>query len=102
MVSRSAFDLVSENLEDLICFARQPDQVSLIPLCAMPQKLQRKYGLARVRVEDFPEASAGRMVLACLDGLPLDPSSESLLKPLIEILDRLGAGENEDAISLAS
>ena len=102
VVSRSAFDLVSENLEDLICFARQPDQVSLIPLCAMPQKLQRKYGLARVRVEDFPDASAGRMVLACLDGLPLDPSSESLLKPLIEILDRLGEGENEDAISLAS
>ena len=41
-------------------------------------------------------------MLACLDGLPLDPSSESLLKPLIGILDRLGAGESEDAISLAS
>ena len=102
VISRSAFDLVSDNIEDLICFARQPDHLSLLPLCALPQKLQRKYGLTRVRVDDFPEASAGRMVLASLDGLPLDPSSESLLKPLVGILKRLGQEDNEDPVSLAS
>jgi hypothetical protein len=42
------------------------------------------------------------MVLASLDGLPLDPSSEALLKPLVKILDRLGEGDNEGAYSLAS
>ena len=46
----------------------------------MPQKLA-EVRLGVGTVEDFPDASAGRMVLACLDGLPLDPSSESLLKP---------------------
>ena len=102
VISRSAFDLVSDDIEDLICFARQPDHLSLLPLCALPQKLQRKYGLTRVRVDDFPEASAGRMVLASLDGLPLDPSSESLLKPLVGILKRLGQEDNEEPVSLAS
>ena len=102
VISRSAFDLVSDSIEDLICFARQPDQLSVVPLCALPQKLQRKFGLTLVRVDDFPEASAGRMVLATLDGLPLDPSSEALLKPLVEILDRLGEGDLEGAHSLAS
>jgi DNA-binding transcriptional LysR family regulator len=101
VTSRSVFDLVSDNIEDLICFARQPDQLSLIPLCVLPQRLQRKYGLTRVRVDDFPEASAGRMVLASLDGLPLDPSSEALLKPLVGILERLGEGDDEGAYSLA-
>ena len=102
VISRSAFDLVSDNFEDLICFAQQPDHLSLLPLCALPQKLQRKYGLTRVRVDDFPEVSAGRMVLASLDGLPLDPSSESLLKPLVGILKRLGQEDNDDPVSLAS
>ena len=101
VISRSAFELVSDSSEDLICFARQPDQISLLPLCALPQKLQRKYGLTRVRVEDFPEASAGRMVLDSLDGLPLDPSSEALLKPLVGIFDRLGEGDLEEGYALA-
>jgi hypothetical protein len=42
------------------------------------------------------------MVLASLDGLPLDPSSESLLKPLVGILKRLGQEDKEDPVSLAS
>lgn len=102
VISRSAFEFVSDNLEDLICFARQPEQLSLIPLCALPPRRLRKHGLVRVQVEDFPEASAGKLILSALKGVPLDPSTEAVAGPLKALLGTLEQDQEDASLSLAS